>query len=139
VVVIRGVPVRDDARPVGERIRSRLNRREQLEAKYAALERAERQTVEDVERMAALLQAAVARERQAERELSFEQRAHQVTARALEANQAEVRRLAEENRELRRRIKNAALTLRKLAVRRGNQAAVTECDATLDSLDAEAR
>lgn len=136
-MVVTRDALREPASPVGDRIGLRVKRREQLEAKYAALEQAERKTVEDVERMAALLQRAVARERQAERELAFEQRAHRVTAAALEANQAEVRRLRDENRELRQRIKNAALTLRELAVRHRNQSAVTECDATLDELDAE--
>lgn len=138
MVVIRDARL-ERSIPVRERTLSRVNRREQLEAKYAALERVERETVKDVKRAVTLLRLAVARERQAERELAFEQRAHQVTAEALEATQVKVRRLTDENRELRHRIENAALRLRKLAVRHGNQKAVTECDATLDALDAESR
>jgi hypothetical protein len=116
---------------------SRVNRRERLEAGYAALEQIERETLEDVERLVTRLKRAVARQRQAERELAFERQAHQVTAGALEAQRAQVRYLTEENRELRRRMKDAVKTLRQVAARHGNRRAVAECDATLDALRAK--
>ena len=118
---------------VGERA-SPVIRRERLEAEYAALELAERETLEDFERMVTDLKRALARQRQAEQELAFEQEAHHVTAGALDAHRAQVRQLTDENRELRRRIKDAVETLRQLAVRHGNEKAIAECDTTLDAL-----
>jgi hypothetical protein len=138
VIVSNGRPGRTFAAR-GERISSRVHRRERLEAEYAALERAERETLEDFERMVTHLKRAVARQRQAEQELAFERRAHHVTAEALEAQQGQVRHLTDENRELRRRIKDAVDTLRQVAVRNRNQKAIAECDATLDALEAESR